>query len=121
MPDPETMLWRRIHPMWVKQSGDGTFSVTSQAFQNLPGYDAFSVHDSKIASSEGMTPESVLADFPEYSMVQFSTKIALESGQTVDPCPEDNDPSHTHVTGNKSKSVKKKFKNGCEWLVLPQN
>ena len=109
--DPEiaddVVLFRRISPLWIKADD----SVSSAAFQNQSGHDAFSVI---IASLLILKPgdsalSMVLDGFSGYSLVSFTVGNARSLNQGVTHVPIDVEPAHGQVNGAKSKSIRRKF------------
>lgn len=104
--DPEIgddeKLYRRINPNWLPGG-----KLSSQAFQNYTGNDAFSIHiDGKLGD---MDMRDLLENFPGYRLAVFTAGQARALAQGVIHVPEPDDPSHGHVNGNKSKGVRKGF------------
>ena len=112
IPDSE-VLYRRIAPVWVEPDPiSGERRLTSAAFQNQQGHEAFSVHRSTL-----INPENVVAPFPGYGVVCFTAGEARSLGQGVTPEPTIDDPSHAHVIGRKTGGVKNKFRSIAIWIV----
>lgn len=107
----DEILYRRINPDWMR---DG--ALTSQAFQNYPGHDAFSIHiDGKLGDMEA---SDLLDDFPGYKLALFKAGDARALDQGVTHVPEPDDPSHGHVNGKKSKPTKRNLARIAQILDL---
>lgn len=117
IPDSED-LWRRITPDWIVDGQDGP-RVTSQAFQN--GDDgAMSVHLSSVAAKIGRTPESILQQYPGYSLARLTAGDARAVNQGVKPDPTEADPDHGAVVGNKTKGVRRHLSGAAKLIASPR-
>jgi len=115
---PDTILWRRISEKFLVTDGDGNKRPSSQAFQNLKD-NMFSVHNATIAIKQKISPQSLLVCFGCEFMASISVELAISSGQSVVAAPEPDDPTHTHVIGEKNKPVRRKFAKSSDWVLAP--
>ena len=119
-------LLRRIPPNWILRNSDGSFRVTSQAFQNMPGHNAFSVYELDKLHDLGVEAVQIITGFDGYSIVSITVADAIDNDQLVeedsfesDDRPEDQ--AHAHVVGDKPKRVKKAFAANCKWVINSTN
>ena len=118
----EEKLFRRIRNVeTVWDDNLNQMRPTSQAFQNHPDNPrAFSVNLESVLQDRGLAIESLLVDESSYSLVTFSAQLARNLGQKVHRQPQDGDPSHAHVVGDKGKSVRREFSKAAEWAIPPK-
>ena len=116
----DVALWRRVHPAWViLDQNRGGRRLTSQAFQNYPDNDAFSVCISCDAEEIGAAPRDLLAGHDGYGVASFSVGVARELNQGVVRVPDDRELAHGHVIGKKPKSVMRAFAARSALLIQP--
>lgn len=111
----EVVLWRRVHPdQLVHNTNLNEMRPTSQAFQNTSGSDGMSVN-----IADETTAEDTLRGYEGHFIVSLGVGFVRGLNQGVVRKPLTNNPAHAEVTGNKTKSVKKKLSNAAIWVVAP--
>ena len=116
----DVALWRRVNPdWWILDENEGRYRLSSQAFQNYPKHEAFSVSVSCDAEEEGAAPRDIVANHRGFGVAAFSAGFAREKGQGVIRVPKEGEIAHGHVVGRKSKSVKKSFAKSAVVLIEP--
>lgn len=114
-------LWRRINPIWViVDHNRGGRRLSSQAFQNYPNRDAFSVCISCDAEALGASPEDLIIGHSGYGVASFPTGLARQLEQAVVRAPLDSEIAHGHVVGKKPKSVMRAFAAQSFVLIDPE-
>jgi hypothetical protein len=98
---------RRIHPDWLKQTGQ----ISSAAFDNY----RMSTNWMKLSSVE-----ETLSGFENYGVAAVSANLCWSLKQKIESTPVENNVAHCDIVGNKTESIKKKFRDGAEYLVLPK-
>jgi hypothetical protein len=115
--DDDVLLWRRVHPAQVVFNENlNSYRPSSQAFCNTTGTTGMSVN-----ISNETTIEDTLKGYEDHGLVSFETRLARQLGQGAVRKPLPDNSAHAEVTGNKSKSVRKKFSIGCSWIVNPSD
>ena len=110
-------LLRRINRAWIVPDGQGGTRVTSQAFQNLSrDPPALSVHLENVLQERGLQIVSVLDGMPTHSLVAIYAGVVRAHSQVVQRAPEDAEPAHAHVVGDKSKSAKSRLAEAAVWI-----
>ena len=112
----EDLLYRRLNPMWVVNNGSPR--ISSAAFQNFKGGDKLSANLESLLIQNSQTWQDLLQPMPEYGLAALSVGgvRGLDQGVEKDPLPDD--PSHVHVIGNKSRSVRKKLARAAQLNIL---
>jgi hypothetical protein len=129
VPD-DSRLFRRVpadanHVVW--DENHSCWRISSQAFRNFKGRDVFSVNLECVLQELGHEPATVAQDTARYGLVALPARLVRAHNQAVERAPEEKDPSHGHVVGDKSKPVMKAFASAChegtqiQWVVEPQN
>lgn len=117
----EVALWRRVHPDWmIVDYNQGSRRLSSQAFQNQRGHDAFSVCISCDAAELGAGPTDLLVGHSGYGVASFPAGLARELEQGVVRVPEEGELAHGHVIGRKTKRHMRGFADRSILLVEPQ-
>ena len=112
----EDVLWRRIHPRWVKPDEKiGGVRLTSEAFQNSSDGSPMSV----VLAKEHGNPEAVLEGHEGYSLASITACLARENCQGIARDPTQENPAHALVFGKKTEATSKKLARGAEWVVPP--
>lgn len=109
-------LWRRVHPSnIIRNSESRNLRPSSAAFRSS---NAMSVNIASLT-----TPEAVLSNYPQHSLVEFTAGVARNVGCIVirDPLPDN--PSHALVCGMnpKGRLTKAQAKNiqlHSSWIIL---
>jgi hypothetical protein len=116
-------LLRRIPLVWLVWDGNkGGWAITSQAFQGHPtDHLAFSVQLEPVLLEHGLTHDSAVQDRETFGLAAFTAQQARSIQQVIkrDPILPD-DPAHAKVIGEKTKSVKKKFRDFAVWVIPPK-
>ena len=116
----DEILWRRIHPDWiVPDQNTGRPRVSSAAFDNSSDGTPTSIHLAVVALHHGNSADIILESFPRYSMAALTAGNARNVGQGVLPAPQNNDPSHGYIAGEKTKRVKRSLAGACVWVGTP--
>jgi len=89
IPD-DALLWRRVHPKWLKKRDDNSLRVSSATFKD--GRREVSVHIASLT-----TLETILAKYPGMSVAKITAGAARRLGHTVTPQPKEDDPSHAII------------------------
>ena len=110
-------LWRRVHPdHWVLDKNVGAMRISSAAFTNQTNQLAMSVEIASMCAS----PASALEGHEDHGLAAFSAGHARhQCGQGVVPAPEQDNPAHAHVTGDKPKPVKRCLQRGASIVQEP--
>jgi hypothetical protein len=114
-------LWRRIHRDFIKpdKNMNGALRPSSQAFQNYPRTLTMSVYLADIVREDERDAEDIIAGYDGYALASISAGLARECEQAVMPAPEDNEPAHFHVCGEKPNRIKKKLAKNSAWVIEP--
>lgn len=94
--DGSQRLWRRVHPIQIRidpetedpEISSGVFSTDQEL---------------SVALASETTIETLLGEYPEYSVVEFEAVDARSTGCTVVRCPLPGDPAHALVCGPRSR------------------
>ena len=119
----ETNLLRRIAPVYyIEGSTLGTgFRVSSAAFKN----DKNSVPPGFSVVIEDLTPHTheqiALMKSISHGLVSLTVGIVREHKQTVKHSPNDREPGHGDVIGDKPKEVRDIFAALCRVLIEPNS
>lgn len=111
-------LWRRVHPDWIildKNIDPPAYRPTSQAFQNYRNTDTMSV----LLGDDHREPNLAVSGIHgTYSLAAFPALLARQQDQVIVRAPEATEPTHAHVVGKKTGSVRSALAKGCRWEVL---
>jgi hypothetical protein len=116
--DSEVLL-RRVpsrHVIWDKKYAQ--WRAASSAFEDHDNGTPMSVVIEGEVSAQGRQPDSVIANFPTYSLVRFSAGEARQLGLGLIRSPLADEPAHAEIFGKKTKAVKKKLSLFATWVVL---
>jgi hypothetical protein len=116
--DGGTLLYRRVPPAWVvPDKNRNCQKLASAAFEG----DEMSVVVGDTLAEIHKAPESILDDYPSFSLVSFSTDLARSAdlAQIVCRDPEDDGPAHGLVVGKKTEGRKRRLARGSAWVVAP--
>jgi hypothetical protein len=128
IPD-NSRLFRRIpadanHIIWDDTTR--AYTLSTQSFRNLQKIPpAFSVNLECVLDQLGLAPIAVIADSERYGLVALPVQLVRQHNQAVERHPEQNDPSHGHVVGDKPKSIAREFiravtpGNAIQWIIPP--
>lgn len=114
----DSVLWRRIPPMWVvpDENRDG-LRVSSAAFDNSEDGTPTSIHLADVAIKIGRAPADIVQRFVGYGLASLTAGQARQCGQAVGHDPLPDDPTHGFIAGPKSKSVKRRLSAACIWVI----
>lgn len=109
-------LWRRVHPNQIIWDEDIKNYRPSSAVFRPSG-------EMSVDIASLTTPEAVLSDYPQHSLVEFTAGVARKEGCIVvrDPLPDN--PSHALVRGKNpeghlTKSQAKNIQQNSKWIIL---
>lgn len=112
------LLLRRIPPDWIVWDGNtGTWRPSSAAFQNHPSGSPMSVRVRPRLESIGLQVASVLADYPDFGLVEFETSKAREKKQVVALEEVAEEPAHGIVAGKKTGGVRNHLVKHSAWSM----
>ena len=121
--DGDWRLLRRIPLVWlVRDENKGGWTITSQAFQGHPTDRlAFSVQLEPVLLEHGLTHDFAVKDREAFGLAAFTAQQARSLQQIIkrDPILPD-DPAHAKVIGEKTNSIKKKFRDFAVWVIPPK-
>ena len=104
---------RAIHPDFMKSGG----RISPGAFSNATGTDRMSVDWASMATLQQTFDRwTVWGD--GRGVASITAKLCWSSGQTIEYTPNETNPAHSEVIGNKSDSVRKKIAKSAK-LVIP--
>jgi len=109
----DAILWRRIYPDWIVEDEHGQKRPSSHAFLDRRS-EELSVHRAHLTDAD-----TVLATYPDQSLVAFPASAVTALGYEVVPDPTEDDPSHAIITPQiKKRAHRRKLVTACEWVVL---
>lgn len=108
--DDDDVLYRRVHPLWIKENGE----VQSAAFQNQTGTDEMSVDLGRLT-----TPEATTLRDPSYGVASLEAGLARSLQQEVYHVPEGGNCAHSTVKGHKPPSIRRQLRNGSKLILAP--
>jgi hypothetical protein len=119
----DTDLFRRIPPWHVYYDKNlSRWRPSSAAFEDDADGDPMSAYLSSVLANEKRDPSTVLAGHEGYSLASITAGLARTNSQTVHPCPEPDENSHSAVCGDKGKNKKsapkRQFASNAAWFVL---
>lgn len=113
---------RRINPKHiVEDKNAGVFRPSSQAYTDSSS-SPMSVNLSCVMDEESRPYEDSITDYPGSYLAQIKVKFIRETcnlGVIKNPLPEET--AHGLVTGNKTKSVRRKLCTSSVWIIDPNN
>ena len=117
---PTHHLWRRIPP-WhlVPDSNANGIRISSAAFDNDPDGSPMSVVLAEVVRESGREPGSTLQNLDGFGLASITVKLARDKGQKVVRQPEEDEPAHGLVVGDKPRSCRKAFADSSRWVVPP--
>jgi hypothetical protein len=102
-------LYRRIPPKQIDDEG----RVGLEAFEDLE----LSVNVAKLTTPQmTMDPVSHFSNFNRWRLASFLAGVPREEGQRVYMQPEENNPAHAIVWGEKSLRIQHKLASACQWV-----
>lgn len=115
-------LFRRIpaqRSFIVWNSNTQSWRLSSQAFRNQKGFNAFSVNLECVLQDLGLGPDAVVRDRECFALVALTAGAVRNENQAVSRQPEPDDPSHGHVEGDKPSSVAGRLADLAMWVIEP--
>jgi hypothetical protein len=118
--EDHTPLYRRVPPTHWKKVGDD-YIVRDGAFKNFPHPERkrMSVVLGDTLEHLHRTIESVRGGEPNYGVIAITTQVAREEDQRIERSPQDDEPAHGDVYGDKPTGRRKKFAAQAVWVVYP--
>lgn len=115
-----TALYRRVPPAHWKKVGD-EFIVRDGAFKNFPNPERkrMSVVLGDTLEQLDRGTESVRGRAPNYGVIAITAEIARQEAQRIERSPQNDEPAHGDVYGEKPTSCRKKFAAQAVWVVYP--
>lgn len=102
---------RRIPPLHLKDSGQ----ISSAAFENYDNTNSFSTNWMKLSSVD-----DTLRSYPDFGVASLSAKLCWSLSQEIQWTPLEDNVAHCDIFGHKTHSIRKKLRDGAEYLVLPK-
>lgn len=102
---------RRIAPEYYDSN---TGKVSSGAFQNSSHTNRMSVDWMRLS-----TVDDTLRDYRGFGVASISAGLCLSLNQEVERAPQEENPAHCDVVGDKPKFVRHKFREMAEYLRYP--
>jgi hypothetical protein len=115
----EAVLWRWVGPDWWRKTDDGSFEVSSGAFQDRKESGAASFFLAEEVLRSGRRPEDLVHGRSRFGLVELSVAAVRDCGLGVCRDPTPDEPAHVLVFGKKSGAVKNHLKRSCTWLITP--
>lgn len=114
-------VWRRIPPYHlVFDDNHNKFRPSSAAFEDHPNGSPMSAQLASVLKTMGISPEAALKNYPKFGLVSLSVKLLRDTGQSIAFQPRQDQPGHVEVSGNKTKSIRRRWAKECQLLVVPQ-
>ncbi len=116
-------LLRRIPLVWlVWDKNKLEWTITSQAFQgHQTDRRVFSVQLEPVLFQNGLTHDSAVQDREKFGLAAFTAQQARSCQQVINRDPIlPHDPAHAKVIGEKTGSVRKKFRDFAVWVIPPK-
>ena len=113
----EVRLFRRIHlTQLVEDEDTGNARVSSGAFRDKE----LSMNIEQTLIAEGCGPDHCVRKHPHHKLVAFTAGAARALGQSVYRDPQEDDPSHGIVHGNKNgKKIHDGLREASVWIIPP--
>lgn len=119
----DAALWRRVSPQQViLDKNIGRLRPSSAAFSNSTDGTPMSILFGEIVKATGRKPETILAEYPTFSLTSITAALARQHNQAVLKDTfgdEPSEPAHGYVAGKKTKGVKKAFSLNATWVIAP--
>ena len=113
-------LYRRIPNVQIVYNENlGESRPTSKAFQNESNQNAMSVSHAIKLVNNGRSPADLISKYPDSCLASITAGLARKYNQIVYFDEIDEDISHTHIEGNKSKSCRRAFAKISLWVIPP--
>ncbi len=112
------LLLRRV-PWWhiIWDGNEEAWRPSSAAFDNHDGGSPMSIRVRPRLEAMGLSPESVIAHFPDFGLVEFSAGEARAKEQVVAFEAVDEEPAHGVVAGKKTKGVRRHLVRVSAWSM----
>ena len=117
----DAALWRRIHPkQWIiDHNRGGVLRPTSQAFTDSSDGTPMSVLLAEIVTASNRTSRDALVGYEDYALASITAGFAREWNQGITPAPEQYEPAHAFVFGQKTRALQRAFARTAAWVVPP--
>lgn len=114
IPD-EAIVWRYVPSVQIVDGDDGEgLRPSTGAFNDSSDGDPMSA----ILATEGREPATAIPQScAGAGVVAFTAAFLRSLGLDLERAPEPDEPNHIVVRGAKTKSLKKKLKQGARWVV----
>jgi hypothetical protein len=112
---PETLLYRRVSPKMLQAHGD-CLRVTSALFKQKP---ALSVVIEDTLRALGREPVSILDRYSDQTLIALPASAAFAHDLSVERTPDEDEPAHADVVGNRSGGIARSLLRASEWVVAP--
>ena len=113
-------LYRRIPDVQIVFNENlGESQPTSKAFQNESNQNAMSVSHAIKLMNNGKSPSDLISNYRDCCLASITAGLAREYEQIIHFDETDEDISHTHIEGKKSKSCRRAFAKNSLWVIPP--
>ena len=115
-------LWRRIPPLWVIHDDTrGGWRPTSQAFHDHPDGSPMSVFLASVMLAAQRPPTDAIHghEHKDFHLASISAGFARSLDQLVVRDPQEDEPAHGSVVGQKKKACRKLAK-AATWVIPPR-
>lgn len=110
---PSHIVWdNNHHHRWI---------ASSAAFRNAPGSSALSIDLEDTLLQLGLPIDHVVRDRSRYALAAVTAEVVRQLHQHVQRVPEFDNPTHGHVSGEKSKIVQRQLSSAARWIVFPED
>jgi hypothetical protein len=116
--DDSEVLWRRIPSAYYDPHREAR-PISSAAFDDSSDGTPMSVDRRSVVVAMGFSEEYPRRGYEAYGLAAFTARQARDIGLDVIPAPQLDNPAHAHVTGKKTKAVKRKLANLAVLIVKP--
>ena len=116
IPDDERLL-RRIPKSWYRLDDTGRVRISSAAFKHYE----MSVYLASVVTQTGRKSKDLLSNYPNYGLASVTAAVVRELDQIVLRDSTRKEPAHALVVGKKTRSVARRIRNKCEWIIKPNS
>ncbi len=115
-------LYRRVPDVQiVPDDNTGELRPTSKAFQNESGQKAMSVSHALKLEKHGGKPHDLIRNYPHCCLASITAGLTRTHNQIVYYDEIEEDISHTHVEGKKTKGCRRTFSKQAVWIIPPNS
>ncbi len=112
-------LWRRIRPLWViRDNNQGGWRPTSQAFHDHPDGSPMSVFLASVMQAAQRPPTDAVRGHEGFHLAAITAGLARSLDQRVVRDPQEDEPAHGSVVGQKKRACRKLAK-AATWVIPP--